>query len=107
LVDTLFARKILLGHGKTSINHDNIRYLSEKAKKKFSLTFQEFDYSLDRFILPAIEQIRSDPVTPTRLRDVPALEAFRHDLPLLFGASVYSWFPAHVASWLEALILPN
>jgi hypothetical protein len=30
--------------------------------------------SLFRLILPAIEQIRSDPVTPTRLRDVPALD---------------------------------
>jgi hypothetical protein len=29
--------------------------------------------ALLRFILPAIEQIRSNPVTPTRLRDVPAL----------------------------------
>jgi hypothetical protein len=28
---------------------------------------------LFRFILPAIEQIRSDPVTPTRLRNIPAL----------------------------------
>jgi hypothetical protein len=32
--------------------------------------------SLFRFILPVIEQIRSDHVTPTRLRDVPALDAF-------------------------------
>src|ERR1700676_5540242 len=63
--------------------------------------------SLLRFVLPAIEQIRSDPVTPTRLRNVPALEAFLHDLPLLFRGSIYAWFPAHVASCLEALILPN
>ena len=63
--------------------------------------------SLFRFILPAIEQIRSDPVTPTRLRDVPALDSFLHDLPLLFRGSIYAWFPAHGASYLEALILPN
>ncbi len=42
--------------------------------------------SLFCFILPAIEQIRSDPVTPTRLRDVPALDAFLHDLPLLVAS---------------------
>src|SRR5260370_30610079 len=58
--------------------------------------------SLFRFILPAIEQIRSYRVTPTRLRDVPTLDAFLHDLPLLFRGSIYSWFPAHVASCLEA-----
>src|ERR1700730_11715923 len=54
--------------------------------------------SLFRFILPAIEQIRSDPVTPTSLRHVPALNAFLHDLPLLFRGSIYTWFPVHVAS---------
>src|SRR5258708_38874938 len=54
--------------------------------------------SLLRFILPAIEKSRSNPVTPTRLRDVPALDAFLHDLPLLFRGSIYAWFPAHVAS---------
>src|SRR5260370_12231685 len=63
--------------------------------------------SLLCFILPAIEQIRSDPMTPTRLRDVPALDPFLHDLPLLFRGSIYAWFPAHVASCLEALILPR
>src|SRR5271156_6604857 len=57
--------------------------------------------------LPAIEQIRSDPVTSARLRDVSALDAFLHDLPLLFRGSIYAWFPAHGASCLEALILPN
>src|SRR6266481_4335344 len=62
--------------------------------------------SLFRLILPAIEQIRSDPVTPTRLRDVPTLDAFLHDLPLLFRGSIYTWFPAHGASCLETLILP-
>src|SRR5881296_437334 len=36
--------------------------------------------SLFRFIFPTIEQIRSDSVTPTRLRDVPALDTFLHDL---------------------------
>src|SRR5450432_1961709 len=59
--------------------------------------------SLFRFILPAIEKSRSDPVTPTRLRDVPALDAFLDDLPLLFRGSIYAWFPAHAASCLEAL----
>src|ERR1700691_2650107 len=56
--------------------------------------------SLLGFILPAIEKIRSNPVTPTRLRDVPALDAFLHDLPLLFRGSIYAWFPAHLASCL-------
>src|SRR5437899_10621948 len=51
-----------------------------------------------RFIFPTIEQIRSDSVTPTRLRDVPALDTFLHDLPLLFRGSIYAWFPAHVPS---------
>ena len=50
--------------------------------------------SLFRFILPAVEQIRSNAVTPARLRDVPALDAFLDDLPLLFGGSLYAWFPA-------------
>jgi hypothetical protein len=36
-------------------------------------------------------------MTPTRLRHVPALDAFLHDLPLLFRESIYVWFPAHVA----------
>jgi hypothetical protein len=63
--------------------------------------------SLFRLILPAIEQIRSDPVTPTCLRDVSALDAFLYDLPLFFWGSIYAWFPAYVASCLEALILPN
>src|SRR5260370_2608114 len=63
--------------------------------------------SLLRFILPAIEKIRSDPVTATRLGDIPALDAFLHDLPFLFRGSIYAWFPAHVASCFEALILPN
>ena len=38
------------------------------------------------------------PVTPTCLRDVPALDTFLHDLPLLFRGSIYAWFPARVAS---------
>src|SRR5450755_207964 len=59
--------------------------------------------SLFRFILPAIEQIRSNAVTPARLRDVSALDAFLDDLPLLFRGSIYAWFPAHAASCLEAL----
>src|SRR5271155_2190238 len=59
--------------------------------------------SLFRFILPAIEQIWSYRVTPTRLRDVPTLDAFLHDLPLLFRGSIDAWCPAHVASCLEAL----
>ena len=46
-------------------------------------------------------------MTPTRLRDVPALDAFLNDLPLLLRGSIYAWFPAHIASCLEALILPN
>src|SRR5271168_241588 len=54
--------------------------------------------SLFRFILPAIKQIRSNAMTPTRLRDVSTLEAFLHDLPCLFRGSIYAWFPAHVAS---------
>lgn len=28
-------------------------------------------------------------------------------LPLLCGGSIYAWFSAHGASYLEALILPN
>src|ERR1700691_6417852 len=63
--------------------------------------------SLLRFILPAIEQVRSDPVTPTRLRDVPTFDSFLYNLPLLFRGSIYAWFPAHVASCWEALILSN
>src|SRR5450755_3741506 len=59
--------------------------------------------SLLCFILPAIEQIRSNAVTPTRLRDVPAFDTFLDDLPLLFRGSIYAWFPAHAASCLEAL----
>ena len=59
--------------------------------------------SLLCFILPPIEQIRSDPLTATRLRNVPALDAFLDHLPLLFRGSIYAWFPAHVASCLEAL----
>jgi hypothetical protein len=31
-------------------------------------------------------------VTPTGLRDIPTLDAFLHDLPLLFGSSTYAWF---------------
>jgi hypothetical protein len=46
-------------------------------------------------------------VTPTCLRDVSALDAFLYDLPLFFWGSIYAWFPAYVASCLEALILPN
>jgi transposase InsO family protein len=46
-------------------------------------------------------------VPPTRLRNIPALDAFLHDLPVLFRGTIYAWFPAHVASCLEALILPN
>ena len=56
--------------------------------------------SLFRFILPAIEQIRSNAIPPARLRDVPALDAFLHDLLLVFRGSIYTWFPAHVASCL-------
>jgi hypothetical protein len=59
--------------------------------------------SLIRFNLPPLEQIRSDPVTPTRLRDVAALDSFLDDLPLLFRSSIYTRFPAHAASCLEAL----
>jgi len=53
--------------------------------------------SLFHFILPAIEQVRSDPVTPTRLLNVTALDPFQHDLPLLFRGSIDTRFPAHVA----------
>jgi len=63
--------------------------------------------SLFRFILPAIEQIRSDPVTPTRLRDVPALNAFLHDLPLLFTGSIYTWFLPMLPPFSGGLILPR
>ena len=42
-----------------------------------------------------------------RLRDIATLEAFLYDLLLLFGGSIYAWFPAHVASYWEALILPR
>src|SRR5271154_6613919 len=59
--------------------------------------------SLFCFVLPAIEQIRSNAVAPARLRHIPALDAFLDDLPLLFRGSIYAWFPAHVASCLEAL----
>src|SRR6202034_1282764 len=34
-------------------------------------------------------------------------DSFLHNLPLLFRGSIYAWFPAHVASCWEALILPN
>jgi len=44
------------------------------------------------FILPAVVQIRRDPVPPARLRDVPALDPFLHDLPLLlrWGLTPYA-----------------
>ena len=32
------------------------------------------------------------------IRDVPTLDAFLRDLPLLFPGSIYTRFPAHVAS---------
>jgi hypothetical protein len=54
--------------------------------------------SLLCFVLPPIKQIRSDPMATTRLRDVATLDAFLDDLPLLFGGSIYAWFPAHAAS---------
>src|SRR5271163_1161583 len=54
--------------------------------------------SLFRFVLPAIEQIRSNPVTSTRLRNIPALNTFLHHLPFLFRGTIYAWFSAHVAS---------
>src|ERR1700676_1217487 len=41
------------------------------------------------------------------VREIPLADAFLHDLPLLFRGSIYAWFPAHAASCLEALILPN
>jgi hypothetical protein len=46
--------------------------------------------SLFRFILPAVEQVRSDPVTPTRLRDVPAVGSLLYNQPLLFRGSIYA-----------------
>ncbi len=42
-------------------------------------------------------------MSPTSLRDVPALQPFLHNLLLLFRGSIYAWFPAHAASCLEAL----
>jgi len=33
-------------------------------------------------------------MTPARLETFPPLNAFLHDLPLLFGGSIYAWFPA-------------
>ena len=35
-------------------------------------------------------------MTPTRLRDVPTLDSFLHDLPLLFRGSIHAWFPTAV-----------
>ena len=44
----------------------------------------------------------------TRMRETfPLFTPFLYDLPLLFRGSIYARFPAHVASRLEALILPN
>jgi hypothetical protein len=60
-----------------------------------------------RFILPAIEQIRSDSVTPARLQDIPAFDVFLHDLPFPFRGSIHAWLPTHVASCLEPLIYLN
>ena len=37
-------------------------------------------------------------MSSTRLGDVAALDAFLHDLPLLFGGSFYAWFSAHLVS---------
>src|SRR5271156_6355348 len=54
--------------------------------------------SLYRFVLPAIEQIRRDPVPPTCVRQLPTLDASLHDLSLLFRGSVYAWFPPHLTS---------
>jgi len=53
---------------------------------------------LFRFHFPAIKQIRSDSVPPARLRHVPTLYAFLHDLPLLFRGAIYAWSPAYGAS---------
>ena len=41
------------------------------------------------------------------LQDISTLDGFLHDLPLLFGGSIYAWSSAHDASCLEALILPR
>jgi hypothetical protein len=53
-----------------------------------------------RFILPAIEQTRSDLIPRARLRNIPGLDDFLHGLPLTFRGSIDSRFPAHVASCL-------
>ena len=42
-----------------------------------------------------------------QIGDVPALDPFLHDLPLLFGGSFDPRFPARVATCWEALILPR
>src|SRR5580658_5009721 len=63
--------------------------------------------SLFRFVLPAIEKRRGNLITPARLGDVPALDPLLHNLPLLFRSPIYAWFPAHVASCWEALIIPS
>jgi hypothetical protein len=49
------------------------------------------------FILLAIDQLRSDSMASTRLRDLPTLDTFLLDQPILFSESIYARFPAQVA----------
>jgi hypothetical protein len=37
-------------------------------------------------------------MSPARLQDIAALDAFLHDLPLLFESSIYAWSSALAAS---------
>jgi hypothetical protein len=55
------------------------------------------------FVFPIVVECLSDPISPANLRDVPALDPFLYDLPLLFRGSIYVRLPAHVASCSEAL----
>ena len=63
--------------------------------------------SLFRFILPAIEQIQRDSMTPARFRNVPARHSF---LPICHFSSAdrsTRAFLPMLPPGLEALILPN
>ena len=55
--------------------------------------------SLLDFILPAIEQRRSNPVPPVRLGNAPALDPFLDDLSLLLCTPLHLLLLAHPASF--------
>src|SRR5271163_2104240 len=59
------------------------------------------------FVFPPVIEIRSDLVLAARLRHVTALQAFQHNLPLLFWGSLHSWLSRHSRLLAEAPSLTN